>query len=59
MVRQAREDSGTTVRELADMLGCSTQWVYQLERDDSDPRKSTMERVAGALGIELTIGGTG
>jgi transcriptional regulator with XRE-family HTH domain len=59
-LRAARIESGVTVRELAELLGCSTQRVYQLQLS-TGAHLSTARRVAEALGVEVAdlIGGGG
>ena len=54
MLREAREATGMSQRELAKRLGVSQQRVALLERD-ANPSVDTLERVAKALGMRLEI----
>lgn len=47
---QIRHDAGLTQQDVADMLGVSQQAVQKIERYDADPRLSTLERYANAVG---------
>ena len=54
MLREAREATGMSQRELAKRLGVSQQRVALLERD-ANPSVDTLERVAKALGMRPEI----
>ena len=54
MLREAREATGMSQRELAKRRGVSQQRVALLERD-ANPSVDTLERVAKALGMRLEI----
>ena len=54
MLREAREATGMSQRELAKRLVVSQQRVALLERD-ANPSVDTLERVAKALGMRLEI----
>lgn len=45
-----RRESGLTQQDVADRMGVSQQAVYKLERYDADPRQSTVQRYANAVG---------
>lgn len=46
----ARRQAGLSQKDVADRMGVSQQAVYKLERYDADPRISTLERYANAVG---------
>jgi len=45
-----RREAGFSQQDIADRLGITQQAVYKLERYDADPRLSTLERYANAVG---------
>jgi DNA-binding XRE family transcriptional regulator len=52
-IKAWREYLGLTQQELASRMGISQPSLAKLERPDANPRKSTLKKVADALGIEL------
>jgi ribosome-binding protein aMBF1 (putative translation factor) len=50
-----RTDRGLSQRGLASLLGMTQPQLARLERGDVNPSMDTLVRVAGGLGIELTI----
>lgn len=54
-VRAARARRQLTQVELAERAGVSPNRVVEIERAVSDPRFSTLEKVAGALGFRVTL----
>ncbi len=54
-LRWARENAGLTQAELAKRAGVSQPAIAQLEDPDSNPTVETLQKVAKALGAELTI----
>jgi len=54
VIRAWREHTGMTQEELADRMGVSQAAVAKLERPDAKPRRTTLARVATALGISIT-----
>lgn len=49
-----RRDKNLTQQQVADLLGVSQQAIQKLERYDNDPRLSTLERYANAIGAIIT-----
>lgn len=47
---RVRRDAGLTQQDVADRMGVSQQAVHKLERYDADPKLSTLERYANAVG---------
>ncbi len=45
-----RREAGLSQQQVADRMGISQQAVYKLERYDADPRQSTLQRYANAVG---------
>jgi transcriptional regulator with XRE-family HTH domain len=52
-LRRLRQQKGMTRYRLAKLAGISQEGVSKLERPGSDPKLSTLYRVAGALGITV------
>lgn len=50
-----RADHGLSQRQLAAQLGLPQPQVARLENGDHDPSQKTLARIAGTLGIEITI----
>jgi len=55
MVRDARQASGLSQQDLADRLGVRQPSVARLEREDADPRISTLTRALNAAGYALVL----
>jgi transcriptional regulator with XRE-family HTH domain len=53
VLREARENAGMTQKQLADRTDMSVPVISRLERGDSDPRVSTVRRIADATGASL------
>lgn len=53
-LREARVTRGLPQRELAQLMGISQQAVANFERDDSDPKLSTVTAYASAVGLRIT-----
>ena len=54
-VREAREAAGLSQRELASRMGTSQAAVARLEAGGVGATLTTLQRVAGALDLELTV----
>lgn len=54
-VRHARETAGLTQRELAARMGTSQAAVARLEAGGVGATLTTLQRVAAALGLELSV----
>ena len=50
-IRSLRTERGMTLAELARRTGISASNLSLIERDLTDPRWSTVERIFGALGL--------
>lgn len=55
MIRDARRASGLSQQDLADRLGVKQPSIARLERDDADPRISTLQRALNAAGYALVL----
>ena len=53
LIRQTRQASTMTQRELADRVGTTRQWVIRLERGQDSPAMSTVLTALSVLGLEL------
>jgi transcriptional regulator with XRE-family HTH domain len=54
-VRRLRSERGLSQQELAERMGVAQSVVARLEAGGVEPRVSTLDRVAQALGVELAI----
>jgi ribosome-binding protein aMBF1 (putative translation factor) len=54
-VRRQREAAGLTRRQLADRAGMTQSVIARLEAGGTEPTLATSDRVAKALGLQLTI----
>jgi DNA-binding XRE family transcriptional regulator len=52
---RAREAGGLTQAEVARRMGVKQPTVSQFETEDSDPRLSTLQRYARAVGLRVSI----
>ena len=52
MIKSWREYLGLTQQALADRIGISQPTLAKLEKSDANPRKSTLKRIADAMGIK-------
>ena len=52
-IRAARKKAGMTQRQLADKLGIPYQSIGQWENDQRNPKITTLQRIAGALGVHV------
>jgi len=55
LLRWARQDAGLSQSQLAQRAGVSQQQIAKLENPDENPTLGTLSRVAGALGLQLTV----
>ena len=55
MLRDARLTRGLSQQELAAKLGLGQRQISDLERATNDPRLSTIQNVARALDLEVTL----
>lgn len=55
LIRQARAGEDITQAALAVKAGVGPNRIYEIESGSADPKLSTLEKVAGALGLELTL----
>ena len=58
-IRDERKRRGMTLAELSRRTGIPSSNLSLIERDLTDPRWSTLERIYDALGIRLIPGGGG
>lgn len=54
-IRRLREARGLSQRELAERVGTTQSAIARLEAGKISPSLPTLDRVAGALGAELTV----
>lgn len=53
LVREKRERLGLTIRETAELCGLSERGLELIELGDSDPKLSSVLRIASVLQIDL------
>ena len=51
-LKRARTLNALTQAELAERAGLTTAAVARIERDEAEPRPSTLRKLARALGVE-------
>jgi XRE family transcriptional regulator, regulator of sulfur utilization len=51
-VREVRTLSALTQEELADRAGITATALSRIERNEAEPRPSTLRKLAAALGVE-------
>lgn len=54
-VKRVRLNSGLTVRQLAEKVGLSASFLYQLEQGKVSPSFSTLKSIASALKTNITL----
>ena len=52
-LRQIRKSSGQTQRQVASVMGTTQSAISDLERGESDPQLSTVQRYARAIGAKV------
>jgi len=57
-IRKARESNGLSQRELAQQLNEKASLIRKLEQGNSLPSDDVRKKIEGALGIELSAGGS-
>jgi transcriptional regulator with XRE-family HTH domain len=55
VIRAERASQRMSQQELAKKAGVSPTRITEIENEKSDPRLSTVESIAGALGLTLTV----
>lgn len=55
-VKAARENAVMWQTELAEASGVALRSIAKIEKGKADPKRSTLERLAAALGTTFTIG---
>lgn len=54
-IKRVRTNNGMTVRQLAEKVGLSASFLYQLEQDKTSPSFSTLKSIATALNTNITL----
>lgn len=54
-IKRIRINNGMTVRQLAEKVGLSASFLYQLEQDKTSPSFSTLKGIAAALNTNITL----
>jgi transcriptional regulator with XRE-family HTH domain len=54
-LKKIRTNSGMSARDLADKVGVSASFIYQLERGEAAPSYSTLKRIASVLGTAVSV----
>lgn len=53
-IRNRRALLGVTQEELADITGVSVRRIVDIERGKANPSFATLQKIAAALGLEIT-----
>lgn len=53
-IQQSRKQQKMTLQELADKTGLTKGYLSKIERSEKAPPYSTLNKIAGALGVEIT-----
>jgi len=54
-LRAIRNESGLTLRQVAEGAHVSVSYLAEIERGEKDPSSRVLESVAGGLGIEVKV----
>ncbi|MCR4402910.1 MAG: XRE family transcriptional regulator [Firmicutes bacterium] len=54
-LRRMRENAGLSARALAEKVGVSPSFIYQLERNEATPSFSTLKRIGAVLGTGVSV----
>lgn len=54
-IKQRRKQLKVTQRQLADLSGVGINTLTKIERDESNPTLSLLNRILDTLGLELTV----
>lgn len=54
-VRQSIKSKSVSVKQLADACGVSREYIYKILREDSHPTVPIAEKMASAVGMQLTL----
>ncbi|MDD2553620.1 MAG: XRE family transcriptional regulator [Desulfotomaculaceae bacterium] len=54
-IKRVRINNGLTVRQLAEKVGLSASFLYQLEQEKTSPSFSTLKSIAAALNTSITL----
>lgn len=52
-IRELREGKGFTLKQLAELVECTSSFISQLERDKTDPSISMLKKIAKALNVNI------
>jgi transcriptional regulator with XRE-family HTH domain len=55
ILQSAINSRRTTVAEISAACGCSRQHIYQVMRGEQQPTFALAEKIANALGAEITV----
>lgn len=55
IVRQKLDLGVVNISQLASSCGCSREYIYKLLRGDSQPTITIAEKLANAVGAEITV----
>lgn len=54
-LKKIRNNSGISVRALAERVGVSPSFIYQLEKNETSPSFSTLRRIAAVLSTSVSV----
>ena len=56
LIRRRRREAGYTIQQLAQLLGCSTRFLGEVERGKESASIGRVLQIAVSLGLEMRMG---
>ena len=56
LIRRRRREAGYTIQQLAELLGCSTRFLSEVERGKEGASIGRVLQIAASLGLEMRMG---
>ena len=56
LIRRRRREAGYTIQQLAQLLGCSTRFLSEVERGKESASIGRVLQIAVSLGLEMRMG---
>lgn len=55
ILREARKDKRLTMRELANRVGTSTEYIHELEKGKANPSMGMLTKLTKELGLSVKV----